>query len=451
MKGLVMVLGGLTLILSIGLAWADEVALTVYNQDFALVREVRSIELSKGTETVRFKDVAARIDPTSVRFKSLTAPDQVLILEQNYEYDLVSSGKLLQKYLDRQIRLLAKEERFYEGTLLSAADDLIIQDSSGQIKIIKAKEVQVLEFPQLPEGLITRPTLVWLLDSQRSGKHETEVSYLTDGVNWHAEYVAAINEDDTRLELGGWVSLDNRSGATYRDAKLKLVAGEVHRVRAAPRFPEGRGLAMDVAGKGVPQFEEKAFFEYHMYTLNRPATVKDNQIKQLTLFPNADVRVKKILTYNGVQDGSKVRINLEFKNNKQNGLGIPLPQGKLRVYKKDEDQSLQFVGEDLIDHTPKDEKVRVFLGNAFDIVGERKQVEYRKITDRSREETYELKLRNHKEESVEVVVVEGLWGDWKITSFTHDHRKKDSRTVEFPLLVPGDGETVLKYSVRFRW
>jgi hypothetical protein len=450
-KGLVMVLGGLTLILSIGLAWADEVALTVYNQDFALVREVRSIELSKGTETVRFKDVAARIDPTSVRFKSLTAPDQVFILEQNYEYDLVSSGKLLQKYVDRQIRLLAEEERFYEGTLLSAADDLIIQDTSGQIKIIKDKEVQVLEFPQLPEGLITRPTLVWLLYSQRSGRHDTEVSYLTDGVNWHAEYVAAINEDDTRLELGGWVSLDNRSGATYRDAKLKLVAGEVHRVRPAPRFPEGRALAMDVAGKGVPQFEEKAFFEYHMYTLNRPATVKNNQIKQLTLFPNADVRVKKILTYNGVQDGSKVRINLEFKNNKQNGLGIPLPQGKLRVYKKDEDQSLQFIGEDLIDHTPKDEKVRVFLGNAFDMVGERKQVEYRKITDRSREETYELKLRNHKEESVEVVVVEGLWGDWKITSATHDYSKKDSRTVEFPLLVPGDGETVLKYSVRLRW
>jgi hypothetical protein len=205
-KGLVMVLGGLTLILSIGLAGADEVALTVYNQDFALVREVRSIELSKGTETVRFKDVAARIDPTSVRFKSLTAPDQVFILEQNYEYDLVSSGKLLQKYVDRQIRLLAEEERFYEGTLLSAADDLIIQDTSGQIKIIKDKEVQVLEFPQLPEGLITRPTLVWLLYSQRSGRHDTEVSYLTDGVNWHAEYVAAINEDDTRLELGGWVS-----------------------------------------------------------------------------------------------------------------------------------------------------------------------------------------------------------------------------------------------------
>lgn len=450
-RGLMVIICAVSLFLWAGVALADEIALTVYNQDFALVKEVRGIEITKGMETIRFKDVAARIDPTSVSFKSLTAPDAVAILEQDYEYDLVSSQKLLQKYVDKKIRLLAKEDRFYQGTLLNAADDLVIQDAAGQVRIIKAGEVQILEFPQLPEGLITRPTLVWLLESRRPGKHEAEVSYLTDGINWHAEYVAAVNEDDTRLELGGWVSIDNRSGATYRDAKLKLVAGEVHRVKPSrPGVPEMR-YPEAMAAKGVPQFEEKAFFEYHMYTLTRPTTVKDNQIKQLSLFPGADVGVEKILTYDGIREANKIRVNLEFRNSKQNGLGIPLPQGKLRVYKKDEDQSLQFVGEDLIDHTPKDEKVRVYLGNSFDIVGERKQMEVKKITDRSREETYEIILRNHKDQDVEVVVVERLWGDWKITSSTYDYYKKDARTIEFPLPVPKNGETTLKYTVRYQW
>ena len=254
-----------------------------------------------------------------------------------------------------------------------------------------------------------------------------------------------------RLELGGWVSIDNRSGATYRDARLKLVAGDVHRIAPQPVPVEYRRTLEAAMGVGAPQFEEKAFFEYHLYTLIRPATVRDRQIKQLALFPNADVAVKKILTYDGNRDGTKVKVNLEFDNKKKNGLGIPLPEGKLRVYKMDQDESLEFNGEDLIDHTAKDEKVRVFLGNAFDVVGERRQTELKKITDRSREESYEIKLRNHKENAIEVLAVEHLWGDWKITQSTHEYRKKDARTVEFPLPVPKDGETILTYTVRFRW
>ncbi len=432
-------------------AGADEVALTIYSGDFALVREVRSVNLPQGRESVRFADVAARIDPTSVRIRSLTAPERISILEQNYEYDLVDSHRLLQKYLDQNIRLLAKDERFFEGTLLSAANDLILRDLSGQIKIIKASEVQILEFPQLPQGLITRPTLVWLLDNQRSGTHRLEVSYLTDGVDWHAEYVAVVNEDDTRLELGGWVSIDNRSGASYRDASLKLVAGDVHRVAPQPVVMD-RMLAEKAAlGMGVPQFEEQAFFEYHLYTLTRPATVADRQIKQLTLFPETGVDVKKILTYDGRTGDAKVRVNLEFDNRKSNGLGIPLPEGKLRVYKMDSDESLQFVGEDLVNHTPKDEKVRVFLGNAFDVVGERKQTQSRKLTERSREETYEIRIRNHKEETVEVVAIEHLWGDWAMMESSHEYHKKDAHTVEFPLQVLPDGEVVVIYTVHFRW
>jgi hypothetical protein len=430
---------------------ADEVALTIYNGDFALVREIRSVTLSKGRESVRFGDVAARIDPTSVRIRSLTAPEKVSILEQNYEYDLIDSRRLLQKYLDQDIRLLAKDERFFEGTLLSAADDLILRDASGQIKIIKASEVQIVEFPQLPQGLITRPTLVWLLDSERSGDHQIEVSYLTDGVDWHAEYVAMVNQSDTRLELGGWVSIDNRSGATYEQASLKLVAGDVHRVAPKPKAMEFERAAQAPVGMGVPQFEEQAFFEYHLYTLKRPATVADRQIKQLTLFPEAEVAVRKILIYDGGRGDTRVQVNLEFDNSEQNELGIPLPEGKLRVYKMDADKSLQFVGEDLIEHTPKNEKIRVFLGHAFDVVGERNQTQTRKLSDRSREESYEIRIRNHKEETVKVVAVEHLRGDWTIVQSSHEYNKKDASTVEFPLEVSSNGEAVVTYTVRFQW
>ena len=434
-----------------GSARADEVALTIYSGDFALVREIRTVTLSQGRESVRFADVAGQIDPTSVQIRSLTAPEKVSILEQNYEYDLVDSHRLLQKYLDRDIRLMAKDERFFEGTLLSAANDLILRDLSGQIKIIKASEVQILEFPQLPEGLITRPTLVWLLESRRSGDHRLEVSYLTDAVDWHAEYVATVNKDDTRLDLGGWVSIDNRSGASYRDARLKLVAGDVHRAAPQPKVMEFMRADQAPMGMGVPQFEEEAFFEYHLYTLNRPATIADRQIKQLTLFPRTEVAVRKILTYDGRYSDAQVRVNLEFDNQQQNGLGIPLPEGKLRVYKMDSDESLQFVGEDLVKHTPRDETVRVFLGHAFDVVGERKQTQSRKLTDRSREESYEIRIRNHKEESVEVIAVETLRGDWTILRSSHEYRKKDAGTIEFPVRVASGAEEVITYAVRFQW
>jgi len=441
----------LVVMLMHALAGADEVDLTIYNGDFALVREVRTVSLSQGRESVRFADVAGHIDPTSVQIKSLTAPEKVSILEQNYEYDLVDSHRLLQKYLDRDIRLLAKDERFFEGTLLSAANDLILRDLSSQIKIIKASEVQILEFPRLPEGLITRPTLVWLLDCRRSGDHQLEVSYLTDAVDWHAEYVATVNQNDTRLDLGGWVSIDNRSGASYRDAGLKLVAGDVHRVAPQPKVMIRRTEDSVPMGMGVPQFEEEAFFEYHLYTLTRPATLADRQIKQLTLFPKAQVSVNKILTYDGRYSDAKVRVNLEFDNKQQNGLGIPLPEGKLRVYKMDSEGSLQFVGEDMVKHTPRDEKVRVFLGHAFDVIGERKQTQSRKINDRSGEESYEIKIRNHKQESVEVIAVEILRGDWTILQSSGEYRQKDAGTIEFPVQVAPDEEKVITYTVRFQW
>ncbi|MGB2768285.1 MAG: DUF4139 domain-containing protein, partial [Candidatus Zixiibacteriota bacterium] len=316
---------------------------------------------------------------------------------------------------------------------------------------VRLDEVRDLYFPTLPEGLITKPTLVWLLDSQVSGKRRAEVSYLTGGMNWHAEYVAVVDQRDENLELAAWVSIDNRSGATYEEAKVKLIAGEVHRVREERMPPRlAKGYIADMAA-GAPQFEEKAFFEYHLYTLLRPATIKDNEIKQVSLFPSTEVSVKKIFTYDGARDEKKVRVELEFKNSEGAGLGMPLPKGKIRVYKEDVDKALEFVGEDRIDHTPKNEKVRVFLGNAFDIVGERQKIDFKKIRDDITEESYQIKLRNHKEEAVEVVVVEHLsaYTEWEIRESTHSHEKKDAGTIEFKIRLAPDEEVVVNYTVRY--
>jgi len=435
----------------------SSVAVTIYNQDLGLVKDVRELEFQKGKSIIEFTDVAARIDPTSVHFKPVDVRDKVAILEQNYQYDLVSSSKILQKYVDKEIEIFTKagtpsgQDKSYKGILLSySSENLTLREGEGAIRIVRLEEVRDMYFPSLPEGLITKPTLVWLLDSQVSGKRKAEVSYLTSGINWHAEYVAVVDRLDQNLELAGWVSIDNRSGATYEEAKVKLIAGEVHRVREE-RIPPRLAKDVFATAAGAPQFEEKAFFEYHLYTLLRPSTIKDNEIKQVSLFPTANVVVKKIFTYDGARDEEKVRVELEFKNSQTDGLGMPLPKGKIRVYKADVDKSLEFVGEDLIDHTPKDEKVRVFLGNAFDIVGERKRTDFRQIGDDVTEESYEIKLRNHKEETVEVVVVEHLraYTQWEILESNYKYDKKDAETIEFKIPLGKDEEKVLNYTVRY--
>jgi hypothetical protein len=437
---------------TLALAEEGKIAITIYNQNLALVKDLRDLSFQKGRNEIEFTDVASQIDPTSVYFKSLDSPDKINILEQNYQFDLVSSDKILEKYVDKEIQIKVKGEKIYQGQLLSyASDNLTLKEKEGGIRIVSRSEVLDLYFPSLPEGLITRPTLVWLLESDLSGKQRAEVSYLTNGINWHAEYVGVVDKDDKTLEIGGWVSIDNKSGATYSDAKVKLIAGEVHRVeerRAVPMM--AKGLAYEAAAVETP-FEEKPFFEYHLYTLTRPATIKDNEIKQITLFPNQRVNVNKLFIYDGAREAKKVKVNLEFINSQKEGLGIPLPKGKIRVYKEDADKSLEFVGEDLIDHTPKDEKVRVYLGDAFDIVGERSRTNYNKISDDVWEESYQIKIRNHKEERIEVLVVEHLsyYAEWKITKSDFDYLKKDAQTIEFKLPVEKDGETVLDYTVKY--
>jgi len=439
-------------------AGADDVALTIYNNNLGLVKQARTLEFDKGIGSVKFDDVAALIDPTSVHINP--ASSGIAILEQNYQYDLISTQKMMQRYLGEDISLLTENGDLHRGKLLSFDGKFImLKNSSGEITITNAEQVVDYRFGKLPEGLILKPTLVWLTEADKKQKSECEVSYLTDGLNWHAEYVAVVDKDDENLDLSGWVSIDNKSGATYKNAALKLVAGDVHRVTERPR--RGRQV-LDYAGSakvaGAPQFEEESFFEYHLYSLQRPATVADNEIKQLSLFPETKTTAKKVFTLESQFSGwrqqrgkSKIKVNLEFVNSKERGLGMPLPKGKLRVYKADSKGDLQFIGEDLIDHTPKNEKVRVFLGEAFDITGERKKTNVVDLGEWHKRETYEIKIKNHKDEDIEVTVVESApgWFEWHITGSNYEHEKVSAYKVEFQVPVKSDDEEVLTYTIEY--
>ena len=415
-----------------------------------MVREVRTLQLKSGVQETQFTGVAANIDPTSIRVRSLTSPDKVSVLEQNFEYDLVSSDKLLEKYLDQYIQVYDKDGHIFDGRLLSAAGGIVLEKKDGVVQSIARDKVRHFEFPKLPGGLITRPTLVWMISSEKEGAQDAEVSYLTGGMNWHAEYIALLDESEKKMELSAWVSIDNRSGADYESAKIKLIAGEVHRAasRPAPKMMRESMMAME---DRAPQFEEKSFFEYHLYTLSRPSTLRDRQVKQMALFPSETVPVQKIYKYDSAANPQKVSAVIEFVNSKENGLGLALPAGKVRLCKQDTDGSQELVGEDQMEHTAKDEKVRITSGYVFDIAVEKKQKEYRQLPGKARQETYEIKLRNHKNESVEIVVAEHLWGDWEIVKSTFNYEKKDANTLEFKVPVAKDGEAVLEYTVITRW
>jgi hypothetical protein len=454
----------------------EGVALTIYNQNFGVVREKRNVDVKEKVGTIRFADVAAQIDGTSVQFKSLTDPSAT-VLEQNYEYDLVSADKLLQKYIDKPIGVLSKDGSRYSGNLLSFdANQLVIRqygEKGDLVMVQRGENVKDIQFGTLPEGLITKPTLVWKLATEKTGQQLVEVAYQTAGLNWQADYNAVLNGKDTQLDLGGWVTINNQSGATYNDARLKLIAGEVRRVQP----PQDRRVyAMGMAKAAVADesgFAEKAFFEYHLYTLGRPSTVAQNQTKQIELLKAADVPVKKVFLYDGVpqyrfygglqtdagygseESNKKVNVIIEVKNSKDNHMGMALPKGKVRLYKRDEaDAALEFIGEDEIDHTPKDETVKLHIGDAFDIVGERKRTDYK--VDSGRHvitESFEIRIRNHRTESAEVLVKETLyrWNNWEITETNQKWTKYDSNTIHFPVKVDKDGEQVITYTVRYTW
>lgn len=442
-----------------GGSYAYQNAMTV--PGYAVVRHQRPMELEKKVSDVTFADVAAYIDPTTVSFSSLSTPAQTRVLEQNYLFDLVGTDKLLQKYIGKTItveQIVGDSITPYTGTLMSTSGGLVLQDTDG--KILTFNQYSNLRFPELPGGLMTKPTLLWRVETEKPGTQNIRVSYQTSGITWWADYNVLFEDgkdaNSGKLDINAWVSIINQSGASYNDASLKLMAGDVQ--RATPpmmMYRKGAEMAMDMAMAPTPGFTEKSFFEYHLYTLQRPASLPDNSTKQLELFPPAlSVPVEKEFVYNGQQD-SKVGVYLVFKNDKEHGLGIPLPAGRIRVNKRDDaDGSLEFIGEDIIQHTPKDEKVRVKLGNAFDVVGERKML--RSQTDTTRktsEETIEITLRNHKDAAIKVMVEENLnrYPSWEIRNPSHTFEKKDAYTVQFPLTLPKNGETKITYTVIYRW
>jgi hypothetical protein len=370
-------------------------------------------------------------------------------LEQNYAYDLVSPEQLFAKYIDNRIDLIDKEGRMYSGDLLAYARDAVtLMQESGQVKIISMENIAETNFPLLPDGLITRPTLFWLYTSDYSGKLNCRVGYQTRGMTWEAEYVGVLDESDTELDLSGWSSINNASGKTYKDAKLKLIAGDIHRVRDQKRsVMDLERMAMAAAPDAG--FEEKAFFEYHMYTLPRPATLANKEIKQISLFEPATAKVEKTFIYQPDRNREDVVVKVEFENSEETGLGMPLPAGRVRLFKADDDGSLILLGEDRLDHTPKDEEISLTVGNAFDIKGEETIVNQTRISKTIEEREYKIELRNHKSENVTVKVEKRLWGYWEVISSSQEYNKKDVNTLEFEVLVGADARAEIKFTVRF--
>jgi hypothetical protein len=434
-----------------------DMSVTVYNGNLGLVRDVREFQLPVGTHEVKFIDVASQIDPTTVHLKSLTDPTGVRILEQNYEYDLLNPQKLLDKYVGKKVKLMTGDGTLIEAVLLSNNNGPIYQ-INGQIHLGHPGRVIL---PELPENLLPTPTLVWLLQSGSARPQRVEASYLTSGITWKADYVVVLNEKDNGGDLSGWVTIDNKSGATYTEAMLKLVAGDVHRARTKQEMR----AVLDSAAKAAvsrPQFQEESFFEYHLYSLQGRTTIKQNQTKQISLLDAPDIAIKKELRYYGAShyyrsqlgtpiSNQKVGVFLEIANTEQHRLGIPLPKGIVRVYKAAADKSLQFIGEDTIDHTPKDEKVKIKMGEAFDVVGERTQRDWKKIAWNVYETEWDVELRNHKQEDVEVTIIEPVPGDWEVVKSSHPHTKVEAHTLQYVVKVPKDSKVTVNYRVRMRW
>jgi hypothetical protein len=439
----------------------QDVAVTIYNSNVGLVKDTRLIDFKPGIHELKFMDVSAKIDPTTVHIKSLINGSSLNVLEQNYEYDLLNPQKLLEKYVGQKVQLATinpetKKEEIVEAILLSTQGGNIFQFGD---KIHIGHYGRVL-LSKIPENLIPQPTLVWMVENKLSKPQKVEASYLTSGINWKADYVAVLNRLDTMTDLTGWVTIDNRSGATYQNALLKLVAGDIHRVQGDMKMEY---VSARVAAKEAsPQFKEESFFEYHLYTLDRRTTIKDNQTKQMTLLDANQVPIKKLFIFAGspqyyyyqMNQGSnkqKVGVFLELENSRENNLGIPLPKGTIRVYKEDKDGSLQFVGEDRIDHTPKDEKFKIKIGEAFDVVGERIQIDYKRLGRNLFEVSFEVSLRNHKKEDIKVFVEEPVPGDWEMLSNTHPYEKLQAHLIRFDVPMAKDKEVKVKYRIRFKY
>lgn len=442
-------------------AGQTDVAVTVYNNNRALVRDTRTLTLPLGEVSLEFADVAEQIMPQTVSLRAIGEEDSLAILEQNYEYYLMSQQKLLEKYVGKEVRLINKNKDldFYEvnARLLSVNDGPVYEVDGG----IYLGHPGTVVLPEIPEELIARPTLRWLLNNE-AAEQTVEVAYLTGGISWAADYVITLNQAETELGLEGWVTLDNRSGATYANAQLKLVAGEVNVVQQQKgMYADAMAGAMAMRAAPEPMREE-AFAEYHLYTLPRRTTIRQHQSKQVRLLTARGVAVAKRYELRGPgfyyfqpimgreTPTENAGVYLVFDNREENKLGMPLPGGVMRVYQADSDGMLQFAGEDRMQHTPRNEEVKLQIGKAFDIVADRKQTDFQQIAQNVTESAYEIELRNRKDQAVTVALIETMRGDWRVLEASHDHAKPDAFTLRFDIDIPADGEVTVTYRVRIR-
>lgn len=443
------------------LADQSDLALTVYNSNLSLVRDVRKLTLPAGETRLKFMDIAASINPATVHFRSLTEPAKLSVLEQNYEYDLLDPMKLLHKYLGREVTMMRGDQEV-KATLLS--------DNNGQVwkvgnDIMTNFAYNSLRFPEVPDNLYDHPTLLWILQNSGARRHTVEASYLTANLSWSADYVLNVSKDETLGDLDGWVTLVNHTGTAFKNAQLQLVAGDLHRELPinGRDFKAMEAAPMVQTTNATVSFAQEAFSEYHLYSLNRRTSVFDQESKQISLLNASHFAVRKVYVVNGqsyyyrtaAQPGAPVKdpvqVFYKFKNEDKSGLGMPLPAGTIRVYQQDSRDGSLFAGEDHINHTPKDEEISLHIGDAFDIVAERKQTDYRKLSDRLYEFEYEITLRNHKALPISVQVNEPIGGDWEIVNSTYKFTKTAAFAAQFDVPVDKDGTSVLKYRVRVRY
>jgi hypothetical protein len=446
----------------------QSVAVTIYNDDLALVKDTRRLALDAGTNVVALRDVSAHMRPETAQLRSLSHPGAIDVLEQDFDFDLLTPDKMLEKYVGRTVRVARTHpttgaETYETAEVLGASNGVVLKIGDR----IETGVPGRLVFDSVPPNLRDRPTLVTRLESQRAGPQAAELSYLTSGLSWKADYVAELNADDSALELAGWITLTNRSGTAYPNARLQLVAGDVNRVRDEMRRASGEVMLAMAPAPAKQQVAQESLFEYHLYTLNRPTMLADNQTKQVALLNAAGVPVAKQLLLEGsdyyyrssvgdIGQKLKVAVNVEFENRESAQLGVPLPKGVVRVYKRDSHGNAQFVGEDRIDHTPKNDKVRLHLGDAFDVTADKKQVDFRRrestnLASYVYESAFEIVLHNAKAEAVNVVVREPVPGDWKMLEESQPHAKVAAGTAQWTVAVPAGGSKTLKYRVLVRY
>lgn len=443
-----------------------DISVTIYNDNLALVKDVRHVRLDGGFNRLAWRDISAQIRPETAQLRNLTNPEGFRLQEQNFDFDLLTPAKLLEKYLGKEISVI----RVNPATGVETREKAVVLATNNGVVLRYADRIESGDpgqsryaFPGVPPNLRDKPTLIVSLMNPGAGEQRLELSYLTSGLSWRADYVAELNENDDRIDLNGWVTLTNQSGAFYSDARLQLVAGDVNLVQPAP--PRSRYVAGMAKMADAQEMKEEQLFEYHLYTLQRPTTLSENQTKQVALMSASSIPLRKEFLLAGaeyyftgrfgdISQKQKVGVHIEFQNRGE-GLGIPLPRGIVRVYKRDSAGNAQFVGEDRIDHTPRNETAKLKLGDAFDVTAEKTQTDFQRLPEEGRhhavfESGYRILLKNARKEAVTVLVREPVPGDWKILTESQPHTKVAAGAAEWKVTVPPGGSTTLTYRVRTR-